>query len=146
MHSSTAMLVCFPERKRNIKGDPLPHLQSLVADMKHSFSPFQGPEHSSARLERFLQMSDDDPDVFPPEGEDFAVRQLHDRNWIVSLPTVTSDLTIEKKNIRSKQTENIPSRDGFFDNLFISGTASFLLFCLSFRSKNDMTLAVKVSL
>jgi hypothetical protein len=28
-------------------------------------------------------MSSDDPDYFPPESEEFAVRQLHDINWIV---------------------------------------------------------------
>ncbi|XP_061783339.1 2-oxoglutarate dehydrogenase complex component E1-like isoform X1 [Nerophis lumbriciformis] len=42
-----------------------------------------GPEHSSARPERFLQMCNDDSDVFPSVCEDFAERQLYHCNWIV---------------------------------------------------------------
>ncbi|XP_026570325.1 2-oxoglutarate dehydrogenase-like, mitochondrial isoform X2 [Pseudonaja textilis] len=42
-----------------------------------------GPEHSSARPERFLQMSNDDPDAFPQFEDDFEVSQLYDCNWIV---------------------------------------------------------------
>lgn len=37
-------------------------------------------------------MSSDDPDYFPPESEEFAVRQLHDINWIVANCTTPANL------------------------------------------------------
>ncbi|XP_062070398.1 2-oxoglutarate dehydrogenase-like, mitochondrial [Lepus europaeus] len=43
-----------------------------------------GPEHSSARPERFLQMSNDDSDAYPVFSKDFEVSQLYDCNWIVA--------------------------------------------------------------
>jgi len=43
-----------------------------------------GPEHSSAKPERFLQMSSDDPEYFPPEEAEFAVKQLSNINMIVA--------------------------------------------------------------
>lgn len=51
-----------------------------------------GPEHSSCRVERFLIMSSDDPDYFPPESDEFAIRQLHDINWIVANCTTPANL------------------------------------------------------
>ncbi|KAL0110204.1 hypothetical protein PUN28_013686 [Cardiocondyla obscurior] len=61
----------------------------------------QGPEHSSARLERFLQLCDDEGTYVPgtepgaPPGENvdqIMTRQLFEINWIVCNPTTPANL------------------------------------------------------
>ncbi len=42
----------------------------------------QGAEHSSCRLERFLQQVDEDPDIVPPMGEQERM-QIQQTNWQV---------------------------------------------------------------
>ncbi|KAL6619786.1 hypothetical protein ACP70R_034925 [Stipagrostis hirtigluma subsp. patula] len=53
----------------------------LVILLPHGYDG-QGPDHSGARLERFLQMSDDNPFVIP-EMEPTLDRQIQECNWQV---------------------------------------------------------------
>jgi len=53
----------------------------IVLLLPHGYDG-QGPEHSSARLERFLQMTDSDPTVIPPMDESQR-KQIQQCNWQV---------------------------------------------------------------
>lgn len=50
----------------------------------------QGPEHSSSRVERFLQLCDDE--LVIPSGDDFESQQLFDINWIICNVTTPANL------------------------------------------------------
>lgn len=68
----------------------------LVMLLPHGYEG-QGPEHSSCRIERFLQNSDEDPDVVPQGDSESAIRAT---NWqIVNCSTPANYFHVLRRQI-----------------------------------------------
>ncbi|KAL9231630.1 hypothetical protein vseg_006832 [Gypsophila vaccaria] len=70
----------------------------LVVLLPHGYDG-QGPEHSSARLERFLQMSDDNPYVIP-DMDSTLRKQIQECNWqVVNVTTPANYFHVLRRQI-----------------------------------------------
>lgn len=100
----------------------------LVMLLPHGYEG-GGPEHSSCRVERFLQMSADDESVFPDNMEHSNRKQIQENNWqVVNCTTPAQIFHVLRRQVHR----------GFRKPLIVCSPKSLLRHPLAKSSLEDM--------